>query len=205
MKIEVLVKRKVLILIAVVSAFTLAGCSQVNTAAKVGKKEITTKEIQTTINQILNERRGFDFSQANLPTGAKLNVSVLQFHLYSALFDAISVGAKLPVTDGDLAKERAAIIAQVGGEDKLHYALANASVSYEDFPRYLRSVVIVAKLKAALAASGDTSTDGSGLQKVIIAAGQHEGVEVNPRYGSWNSTSGTVDAPTPNSAVAQAK
>ena len=198
-------KRKVLILIAVVSAFTLAGCSQVNTAAKVGKKEITTKEIQTTINQILNERRGFDFSQANLPTGAKLNVSVLQFHLYSALFDAISIGAKLPVTDGDLAKERAAIIAQVGGEDKLPAALANASIAMEDFPRYLRSVVIVAKLKEALVASGDKSTDGSGLQNLIVAAGKQEGVSVNPRYGAWNPSAATIDLAPANSAVTQLK
>lgn len=203
-KIEVTLKRKVLAVIAV-SALVLTGCSQVNTAAKVGKKEITNKEVQTTINEILKERRNFDVSQSNLPTGSKLNVSVLQFHLYSALFDSIAEGTHISVTEGDIAKERAAILAQVGGEDRLPNALANASVAVADFPRYLRSVVIVAKLKAALVAAGDTSTDGSGLQKLIIAASQKEGVEVNPRYGKWNATAGALEAPTANSAVAQLK
>ena len=198
-------KRKVLVVVAVISAFVLTGCSQVNTAGRVGKKEITNKEVQTTINQILQERRKFDTTQSNLPTGAQLNLSAFQFHFYSALFDAIAAGAKLQVTDGDIAKERAAIISQVGGEDRLPSALAKASIAFEDFPRYLRSVVIVAKIKEALAASGDTSTDGSGLQKVIIAAGQREGVEVNPRYGKWNATSGSLEAPTENPAIAQLK
>ena len=83
-------RRKALVLIALISAFVLTGCSQVNTAGRVGKKEITNKEVQTTINQILQERRKFDTSQSNLPTGAQLNLSAFQFHLYSALFDAIA-------------------------------------------------------------------------------------------------------------------
>ena len=198
-------KRKPLVVIGIISAFLLAGCSQVNTAAKVGKTEITTTQVQTTVNEILKERAKFDLGHANLPTGSKLNVSILQFHLYSALFDAIAKGTKLPVTDGDLAKERSAIIAQVGGEDKLPAALANASIAMEDFPRYLRSVVIVAKLKEALVASGDKSTDGSGLQNLIVAAGKQEGVSVNPRYGSWNPSAATIDLAPANSAVTQLK
>ena len=195
-------KRKVLVVVAIASALLLSGCSNVNMAAKVGKKEITTKEVQTSINNILRERAKFDTSQnANIAKGAQLNISVLQFHLYSALFDAIAAGAKIPVTDGDIAKERAALIAQVGAEDKLPVALANASIATEDFPRYLRSIVIVAKLKQALVAAGDTSTDGSGLQKVIVAAGKREGVVINPRYGAWDAEAGTIKQAAANPAI----
>ena len=198
-------KRKVLVALSIVSALVLTGCSQVNTAAKVGDKVITTKEIQTSVNNILKERAGRDLTNSNLPTGSKLNVSVLQFHLYSALFDAIAKGTKMPVTDGDIARERASIVAQVGGEDKLNAALAGASIAQSDFQRYMRSVVIVAKLKQALVAAGDKSTDGSGLQNVIIAAGKQEGVEINPRYGSWNAASGTIELAPANPAVKQLK
>lgn len=195
-------KRKVLVVLAIASALVLAGCSNVTMAAKVGKKEITTKQVQTSINNILKERSKFDTTNnQNLAKGAQLNLSVLQFHLYSALFDAIAAGAKLPVTDGDIAKERAALIAQIGSEDKLPMALANASIATEDFPRYLRSVVIVAKLKQALVAAGDTSTDGSGLQKVIIAAGKREGVQINPRYGAWDAEAGSIKQAPANPAI----
>ena len=198
-------KRKVLVALSIVSAVVLTGCSQVNTAAKVGNKIITTNEIQTSVNNILKERSGRDLTNSNLPTGSKLNVSVLQFHLYSALFDAIAKGTKMPVSDGDIARERASIVAQVGGEDKLNAALAGASIAQSDFQRYMRSVVIVAKLKQALVAAGDKSTDGSGLQNVIIAAGKQEGVEINPRYGSWNAASGTIELAPANPAVKQLK
>lgn len=195
-------KRKVLVIVAVASALLLSGCTNVNMAAKVGKKEITTKDVQTSINNILKERAKFDTSSnTNIATGAQLNISVLQFHLYSALFDAIAAGAKIPVSDGDIAKQRAALVAQVGSEDKLPVALANASIAVEDFPRYLRSIVIVAKLKQALVAAGDTSTDGSGLQKVIIAAGKREGVVINPRYGAWDAEAGTIKQAAANPAI----
>ena len=194
-------KRKVLVIGAIATALLLSGCTQVNMAAKVGNKEITTNTVQTSINEILKERKRFDLSQAQLPKGAQLNLSVLQFHLYSLLFDSIAKETGITVTEGDLAKERAGIIEKIGSEDKLPMALANASIAQADFDRYLRSVIIVAKIREALAQSGDTSTDNSGLQKIITAAGQKNKIEINPRYGRWNLDTGSIEQAPANPAI----
>ena len=194
-------KRKVLVVVAIASALVLSGCSSVNEAAKIGKTEITLTTVQSSINDVLKERAKFDTTNSNLPTGKDLNISILRFHVISALFDALAVGAKLNITDGDLAKQKATIISQIGAEDKLPAALVNASLAEKDLPRYLRTVVIANKISEIVKASGDTSTDGSGVQKLIIAAGKHEGVTINPRYGTWNYETGAIDAAAKNSAL----
>ena len=194
-------KRKVLVVVAIASALVLSGCSSVNEAAKIGKTEITLTTVQSSINDVLKERAKFDTTNSNLPTGKDLNLSILRFHVISALFDALAVGANLNVTDGDLAKQKATIISQIGAEDKLPAALVNASLAEKDLPRYLRTVVIANKISEIVKASGDTSTDGSGVQKLIIAAGKHEGVTINPRYGTWNYETGAIDVAAKNSAL----
>lgn len=194
-------KRKVLVVVAVLSALTLSACSRVNSAAKVGKHEITTNQVQTSVNQILKERQGFDTAQSNLPTGENLNLSVLQFHLYSALFDDIAKETKLPITDGEIAKERASVVARLGSEDSIPAALVNAAIAKADFPRYLRTVVIASKLREALSQAQGGAADDSALQKLLIAAGKNQGVTVNPRYGTWNYETGMIDKATKNPAI----
>ena len=194
-------KRKVLVVAAVLSALVLSSCSQVNSAAKVGKIDITTNQVQNSVNQIIKEREGFDTSQSNLPTGENLNLSVLQFHLYAALFDEIAKKTKLPITDGEVAKERAAIVARLGSEDSLPAALVNAAIAKEDFSKYLRTVVIAAKLRAALSQASGAQAGDAELQKLLISAGKSEGVKVNPRYGTWNYETGMVDKASANPAI----
>ncbi|MEN9735739.1 MAG: hypothetical protein RL129_449 [Actinomycetota bacterium] len=186
-------KRKVVFVVAAVSALFLTSCAQVNTAAKVGKTEITNNQVQSTINSILKERSKFDTQNQNLPTKADLTLSAVRFHVISAIFDALAKGAELKISDGVTAKKRAEILAQLGSADNLPQALVKASIAQKDFDRYVRTIVIIEKMGQILAAAGDKSTDGSGLQKLVIAAAKREKVEINPRYGTWNYTTGTID------------
>jgi hypothetical protein len=187
------VKRKVVFVAAAVSALLLTSCSQINSAAKVGKTEITNNQVQSTINSILKERSKFDTQNQNLPTKADLTLSAVRFHVISAIFDALAKGAQLKITDGVTAKKRSEILAQLGSADNLPQALVKASIAQKDFDRYVRTIVIIEKMGQILAAAGDKSTDGSGIQKLVIAAAKREKVEINPRYGTWNYTTGTID------------
>ena len=186
-------KRKVVFVVAAVSALLLTSCSQINSAAKVGKTEITNNQVQSTINSILKERSKFDTQNQNLPTKADLTLSAVRFHVISAIFDALAKGAQLKITDGVTTKKREEILAQLGSADNLPQALVKASIAQKDFDRYVRTIVIIEKMGQILAAAGDKSTDGSGIQKLVIAAAKREKVEINPRYGTWNYTTGTID------------
>ena len=108
---------------------------------------------------------------------------------------------KIKVTDADLAARRADILTQIGGEERLPLSLVGAQIAPQDFDRYIRTVVLAEKLGEALKANGDTSTDGSGIQRLIVGMAQEQKVEINPRYGVWDYASGNVAPIADNATV----
>ena len=179
----------------------VTGCSSSNSAATVGKTEIPLKTLQGTVSEIIKERSKVETAELNLATGEELNVNAVRFHVISVLFDDIAERIKVKITDAEIAARRADIVLQVGGEDRLAFSLVGAQIAPRDFERYIRTVLLAEKLGEALKANGDTSTDGSGIQKLIVGMGKEEKVKINPRYGVWNYETGNVDPVVDNAAV----
>ena len=179
----------------------VTGCSSSNSAATVGKTEIPLKTLQGTVNEIIEERNKVETTGLTLATGAELNVNAVRFHVISVLFDDIAERIKVKITDAEIAARRADIVLQVGGEDRIAFSLVGAQIAPRDFERYIRTVLLAEKLGEALKANGDTSTDGSGIQKLIVGMGKEEKVKINPRYGVWNYETGNVDPVVDNAAV----
>jgi hypothetical protein len=179
----------------------VTGCSSSNSAATVGKTEIPLKTLQGTVNEIIEERNKVETTGLTLATGEELNVNAVRFHVISVLFDDIAERIKVKITDAEIAARRADIVLQVGGEDRIAFSLVGAQIAPRDFERYIRTVLLAEKLGEALKANGDTSTDGSGIQKLIVGMGKEEKVTINPRYGVWNYETGNVDPVVDNAAV----
>ena len=179
----------------------VTGCSSSNSAATVGKTEIPLKTLQGTVSEIIEERNKVETTGLTLATGAELNVNAVRFHVISVLFDDIAERIKVKITDAEIAARRADIVLQVGGEDRIAFSLVGAQIAPRDFERYIRTVLLAEKLGEALKANGDTSTDGSGIQKLIVGMGKEEKVKINPRYGVWNYETGNVDPVVDNAAV----
>ena len=191
-------------IVAVISAgllLVLTGCSSSNSAATIGKTEIPTATVQGTINDILKERTKVDTKGMNLVTGVELNTNAIRFHVVSVLFDDVAEKIKMKVTDAEIAARRKTILEQIGSEKELPRALVNAQIAQKDFPRYLRTILIAEKLGNAMQAQGDTSTDGSGIAKLLVAMGKEEKVKLNPRYGVWDYDNANIVPAADNAAV----
>ena len=195
---------KVKKIVAVLSAgllLALTGCSSSNSAATIGKTVIPNATVQGTINDVLKERKNVDTNGMNLVTGIELNTNAIRFHVVSVLFDDIAAKIKMKVTDAEIAERRKSIIAQIGSEKDLNPALVNAQIAQKDFPRYIRTILLAEKLGEVLKAQGDTSTDGSGIQKLLVAIGKEEKVKLNPRYGVWDYDNANIVPAADNAAV----
>jgi len=179
----------------------VTGCSSTNSAATVGKTVIPVSTVQGSITEVIKERNKVDTSGLTLATSEELNVNAIRFHIISVLFDDIAERIKVKVTDAEIATRRADIISQIGGEDRLAFSLVGAQIAPKDFERYVRTVLLAEKLGEALRANGDTSTDGSGIQKLIVGMAKEQKVEINPRYGVWDYESGNVGPIEDNATV----
>jgi hypothetical protein len=179
----------------------VTGCSSTNSAVTIGKTVIPISTVQGTVSEIVKERSKVETTGLTLATGEELNVNSVRFHIISVLFDEIAERIKIKVTDAEIAKRRADIISQIGGEDRLAFSLVGAQIAPSDFERYIRTVVLAEKLGEALVANGDTSTDGSGIQKLIIGMAKEQKVEINPRYGVWDYASGNIAPIADNTTV----
>ena len=191
-------------LVAVLSAgllLVLTGCSSTNSAATIGKTEIPLSTVQGSISEILKERAKIDTQGMNLSTGAELNTNAIRFHVISVIFDDIATKISLKLKDSEIAARRADIILQIGGEDRLAFSLVGAQIAPRDFERYIRTVILAEKLGEALVANGDTSTDGSGIQKLIIGMAKEQKVVINPRYGVWDYATGNIAPIADNATV----
>ena len=179
----------------------LTGCSSSNSAATVGKTEIPLTTVQGSVSEIIKERNKVESTGLTLATGEELNVNSVRFHVISVLFDDIAEKINVKVTDAEIEARRADIILQIGGEDRLAFSLVGAQIAPRDFERYMRTVILAEKLGETLKANGDTSTDGSGIQKLIVGMGKEEKVKINPRYGVWDYESGNIAPIEDNAAV----
>ena len=179
----------------------LTACGQVNSAAIIGKTEIPNTTVESTVHDILAERTKVDTRGMTLTTGIDLNTNAVRFHIISVLFDDIAKKLKIEVTPAEIANQRAGIITQIQGEKALPAALVNAGIAKKDFPRYLRTVVLAQKIGDVAKAAGDKSTDGSGIQKILVGIAKAEKVKINPRWGTWDYTNANITPATANNAV----
>lgn len=193
--------KKIVALLGAGLLLVLTGCSSSNSAATIGKTEIPTATVQGSITEILKERAKVETTGMNLSSGVELNTNVIRFHVISVLFDDIAEKISLKLKGSDLAARRADIILQIGGEDRLAMSLVGAQIAPKDFQRYLRTILLAEKLGDALKAQGDTSTDGSGIQKLIVAMAKEKKVKVNPRYGAWDYKNGNIVSAADNATV----
>ena len=187
--------KKIVAVVAVVSAILLTGCSQVGAAATVGNKKITQATVQASIDSIIAARVGVDTSKMQLQSGEELNRGQLRFHLLTELLRAVASELKIIVPKAEIDTRRQSIIEQVGGAESLPNALVGAGIARDDFDIYIEAISLSDKISRALVASGVAEADiGAAIQKIVVAKAKKLGVTVNPRYGAWDATIADVVA-----------
>lgn len=185
--------KKLIALVAIASTLLLSACSQVGVAATIGSTKITQTQVQKSIDEGLKERTKLDTSGMALETGAEFNRNQLRFHVIGSLLSQIAADGKLSITKAEIDARRAAIVEQIGGEDKLASALVAASIAPSDFLEYIELILNSEKVGAAIQESGTSAEETSAaIQKLIIAKAAALKVTVNPRYGKWDTATGDI-------------
>jgi hypothetical protein len=181
----------------------LAGCTSTTAAVTVGKNSTSVARVQETVTNILNARKGVDTTGMNLLTGSALASSQAQFFLISQLLADEGKSIGITVTPAEATAEKNAAIKQVGGEAALPKALVGANIDAKNLDLYFTSVLYSQRLIAAIEKSGMSAANApAALTLAISEMAKKEGIQVNPRYGKWDSKTATlVAADTTSGAV----
>jgi hypothetical protein len=187
--------KKILTALVVATGLLLTGCSNVDAALSLGDTKITTAELQANVDSILAERAKVDTTQMQLDSGETLLRNQLNFQLLLAGFAEIAKELDIQITSSEIAGRRAEIVEQVGGQEALPNALVSASIAPEDLDGYLRAILTTQKLGEALTQTGVGEADVQArIQELFVAKVNELKVDVNPRYGKWDSATGTIIA-----------
>jgi hypothetical protein len=185
--------KKFLAISAIASALLLSGCSQVGAAATIGEIKITQEVVQGSIDAILAERGKIDISQMELQTGADLNLSQLRFQVLTVLIREVGKDFKVEASKAEIDTRREGILEQVGGEAGIPKALVGAGIAPANLDLYLEAVIISGKISDAIVATGVTQEAlGAEISRIVAAKAAKLKVEINPRYGKWETINADV-------------
>lgn len=185
--------KKFLLVVGLASTLALTACGRTNVAATLGDMTITQSKVQESIDAILAERAQVDTTNMQLRTGADLNRGQVRTFIIYAIFDNIARELKVEVTPTEIATRKSEILNQIGGQQQLRPALVGAQIAPQDFEAYIRATLISDKLTQGLIATGVSETDASTqLGQLLMKKAEQLKITINPRYGTWDGTSGDV-------------
>ena len=183
------------VITTVLAALLLTSCSSMNSGITVGDKEFSISDIQKPVDEILEARKSVDTSQMQLASGADLIRNQAQFAIISVLLDQIASDMKINFTSADIATRRTEIVAQVGGEQGLPAALVSSNLATSNLEPYIKVRLIIDKLTSDFIEVGASPEQASeGVSRLIVAAAKKLGVEINPKYGTWNPITASIES-----------
>jgi hypothetical protein len=171
------------------------GCASMSSGISVGDEDIKSTQIQGVVDEILAARKTVDTTGMELIDGKQLLRNQAQFAVIRILFNQIATDKNFIISDSDVAVRRDDIINQVGGVDRLEPALVSANLAESTFDDYLRILIIVDRLNESFISSGiPEALLSQEVSKTLVATAEKLGVEVNPKYGTWNPITAAIEA-----------
>ena len=173
----------------------VTGCAGMSSGISVGEEDIKSTQIQGVVDEILAARKTVDTAGMELIVGKQLLRNQAQFAVIRILFNQIVIDKNFTISDSDVATRRGDVINQVGGLDRLEPALVSANLAASTFDEYLRILIIVDRLNESFISSGiPEALVSQEVSKTLVATAEKLGVEVNPKYGTWNPITAAIEA-----------
>jgi outer membrane murein-binding lipoprotein Lpp len=187
---------------AIAAAPLLTACgndAHPGAAAVVGDQRITVAQLESRVNEVRAAQREAVPDQAQYARVVAGTAGLTRDTLHGMVLDRVlhraAEDAGVTVSRRDVQELRSQLEGQVGGAKALETAwLQQYGVPPQRLEDNLRLQAEAQKLAAALG----TRTDQPAFWAALSKASKELGVEVNPRYGSWDAQKvGRVDGKTP--------
>jgi hypothetical protein len=169
-----------------VPALTACEPDQPGAAAIVGDQRISEADLQENVQAIVGIKK--DAGQQPGDTAALVR-QVLYRQIESMLVARAAAEEGIEVTDGEVSNYMSQTRSGFADEAKFQSALAENNIAPADFERFAEFNLQVQKLASRLGGLNDPAT-AQKYNQLLLRVGNEEGVQISPRYGSWDATKG---------------
>jgi SurA N-terminal domain len=179
--------------IAGLAVLALPACDpdQPGSAAIVGGQRISETELQDTVQAIVDLKRETGQDAGDV---AELTRGVLAGRVESMLVTHAAATEGLTISDGEVRNYISGARSEIGDEKKFRAALANSNIAPDDLDRYTAFFLLREKLATRLGAANDPATRTK-YNELMLSTGNEVGVQISPRYGSWDPRQGLAGSP----------
>lgn len=181
-------RRRALIPAAILAlGLVLSGCASIDNgsdAAVVGETRITNDRLEADVNDV--------FAAQGKPTNTadeQLVTQTLNWLIVKELLEQVAADNGIVVTQGDIDRERATEVTAAGSEAALNDAYLKQLVSPQQIDNRIRFALLAQKVAAAIAPGQEAEAATTALVTTVVAKSNAVDPQVNPRYGTWDSTS----------------
>ncbi len=173
---------------------TTACQTRIGEAASVGGQQIETSQLTavTGRSEAVLAKTGQAVAADQKQT---LQRAVLNLLVRDALLTKVGQTQGVTVTQDEVNRERATEAQTAGGDAALVQQSEQGGVSATDIDIVIRQQLLVSKLQAKTG-----TTDTTAFSNALTASAQKIGVRINPRFGSWDAKSLSINGTTPDLA-----
>ena len=180
-----------LIAVTVLSAVALTGCADTpklaGSAAIVNGKVITSAQVAERVDKVRTQIQETDPNLLQeVPSLIQINQRVVDHFILVSLISEVVAREGLKVTEIEVANYRDEIFAQFTQDAIEAQLVSRQAVPADDVDGFMYEILLQRALMEKIAPGADTQTRTNALLDYFTKLSQEIGVELNPRFGTWD-------------------
>jgi hypothetical protein len=156
-------------------------------AAVVGGDRIEVSALQAQVRDVRDAQNRSDQAAQLIQNTGSLSRAKLSTMIFDRVLERAAADAGMKASRAEVQQARKVMAAQYGGDQQLQQVfLQQHGVAPGQVDAAVREQVLVKKLAATLGADLGTEGGQQEVSRALSAASKALGVDVNPRYGTWD-------------------
>ncbi len=174
----------------------ITGCSNTSNgadAAVVGATHITNAQLDSITSAVLVEQ-----GKPSNTADAQLVTQTLNWLIVMDLLEQVAADNNVVITQGEIDRERANEVKSAGSEAALLDAYLKQMVPADQIDSRIRFALLAQKIAAGIAPGQTSEAATTALITTVVAKSKALDPQVNPRYGTWDSTNLQISSSSSN-------
>ncbi|TKA10031.1 SurA N-terminal domain-containing protein [Actinacidiphila oryziradicis] len=181
--------------LAATPLLTSCGTPHPGAAAVVGGKQITVSTVQARVDAVRAAQHGNPQAAQLIAASSDLQRNTVHSLIQDQVIEQAAKDAGVSVSPREVQQARASAEQQAGGAAQLRTQLLQTyAMVPADIEESIRSDLTLRKVEQYYGADVQTAAGQAEILDVLRKTSDKLGVDVNPRYGSWNAKKLTLDS-----------